>query len=513
MKRSNRSATLDSSSSLSIEPTDRPALDVRARPDRVPLSFGQQRLWFIDRLGNASTEYNLPEAVRLLGPLDVDALERTIHTIVARHEVLRTHFSEIDGVPAQVIMPTLRIPLRVDDWRELPSALKHQRVITSLREEADDPFDLTQGPLLRVRLFWLDDDEYIFVRTCHHIVSDGWSQAVFNYELTTVYEAYRNGRPSSLRPLPLQYADFALWQRELHEAAAEEGLAYWKAQLSGIPDRLELPADRPRLAVQTFAGAMCRVTLNAEQTATLKAFGRSQQATLYMTLLSGFAVLLSRYVGQDDCVVGSAVANRSDVRLREMIGFFGNSLVMRTRVRPDARVQELVQQVRRTAIEAYRHQDVPFERIVEELAPARRLDVTPLFQVMFALQSVPAVTLQLAGLAAEPISTFRPSNIGLGPLEAVAAQMLKARFDLEVHWFEDGGQLECFWLYNRDLFDAWRMEQMLRHYVHLLEQMVADPDRAVGSLALLAPEEQRELLATSRGADMAPAEATLVGLL
>src|SRR6266849_5275516 len=280
------------------------------RPQKLPLSYAQERLWFIDQLEGTSTEYNTPEALRLRGVLDREALEKTINIIVERHESLRTHFAEIDGEPVQVIEPVLRL-------------------------ERSQAFDLEGGPLLRMKLLKLGEQEHILLRTMHHIVSDGWSQGVFNREFMMLYEAYREGRENPLKPLAVQYADFALWQRNwLEGGALEQGLAYWKEQLAGIPERLELPTDRPRPAMQTFVAELCHVGLSKELTAGLKRVSQENQATLYMTLLSGLAVLLSRYSGQDDIVVGSPIANRQDAQLEEMIGFFVNTLVMRVRVQP-----------------------------------------------------------------------------------------------------------------------------------------------------------------------------------
>ena len=252
------------------------------------------------------------------------------------------------------------------------------------------PFDLGRGPVLRMRLLKLGEQEHVLLRTMHHIVSDGWSQGVFNRELTILYEAYREGRENPLKALAVQYADFAMWQRSwLEGGALDEGLKYWKEQLAGIPERLELPTDRARPAVQTFGAEVWQGGCRAELVAGLKRVSRESQATLYMTLLAAFGVLLSRYSGQDDIVVGSPIANRQEAQLEEMIGFFVNTLVMRVRVKGEMSFRELLGEVRGTALEAYRYQDVPFERLVEELSPQRSLNTTPVFQVVFALQNAP----------------------------------------------------------------------------------------------------------------------------
>ena len=278
----------------------------------------------------------------------------------------------------------------------------------------------------------------------------------------------------------MQYADFALWQREwLKGEALSKGLEYWKQELAGIPERLELPTDRSRPAMQTFEAEVCQVELSGEQVKKLKRVSRENQATLYMTLLSGFGVLMSRYSGQDDIVVGSPIANRQEAQLEGMIGFFVNSLVMRVKVKGEGSFRQLLSEVRKTALGAYQHQDVPFERLVEELSPERNLNRTPIFQVMFALQNAPMDAQQLAGLEVRSIES---------------EEDVKARFDLEVHAFEQGDRIRLYWIYNRDLFDRWRMEQMARHYARILEAVVEDADRVVEEIDLLGAEERGRIL-------------------
>jgi len=446
----------------------RQALVKKARPEPLPLSYAQQRLWFLDQLAEgSSTEYNVPVALRLKGDLSLDALERTIHTIVERHESLRTHFTEVNGEPVQVIEPEVRIAIPVEDLSELSDELRRERVREALAEEASESFDLSRGPVLRAKVLKLGERKHILCRTMHHIVSDGWSQGVFNREFMTLYEAYREQRENPLKPLAVQYADFALWQREwLQGGALEQRLGYWKEQLAGIPERLELPADRPRPTLRTFAGEICQASLAAELTGALKRLSQQHQATLYMTLLAGFGVLLSQYSGQDDIVVGSPIANRQEAQLEEMIGFFVNFLVMRIRPRAEITVRELLTEVRKTALEAYSHQDVPFERLVQELSPRRSINRTPLFQVSFALQNAPWEPQQLKGLEVEPIET----------------DDVTALFDLDVHVWENEEGLTVNWIYNLDLFDRWRMEQMVQHYHRVLEAMVSDPDRRLRAL-------------------------------
>jgi amino acid adenylation domain-containing protein len=471
----------------------------QARPERLPLSHAQQRLWFLDQLeGGASPEYNMPEALRLVGPLDRGALERALDTIVDRHESLRTRFGQHEGQPVQLIAPALRIGLALQDLSGLDPAAQRQAVAAALGQESRQPFDLAREPMLRIKLLKLAQEEHILLRTCHHIVSDGWSGGVFNRELVTLYEAFQQGGGNPLAPLPVQYADFALWQRGwLDQATVDRSLAYWKEQLAGIPPQLALPTDRPRPAQQTFGADVCAMRLSASQLERLKRFSQGQGATLYMGLLSAFGLLLARYSGQEDIVIGSPIANRQEAQLEVLIGFFVNSLAMRLRVQPGQNFRELLGAVRATTLEAYLHQDIPFERLVEELAPERSLSRTPVFQVVFTLQNAPAGPQRVKGLEVGP----------------VGAEELRVRFDLEVYATEqEAGGLELLWLYNRDLFDRWRIEQMARHYVGLLEAALAQPEAPVQRLDILGPEERRRVLEGFNATGRAVAEATLPAL-
>jgi acyl carrier protein len=451
------------------------------RPERLPLSYAQQRLWFIDQLQGGSTEYNMVEALRLRGELDRSALERAVAAIVDRHEVLRTRFVEVDGRAVQVIVPELRIRVPLEDLSGMSRASQEQRIEAALWREREQPFDLSRGPMLRLRLLKLGEEEHVLLRSFHHIVSDGWSQGIFNRELAELYGAYRRGEESGLEPLSVQYADFAVWQRRwLDEEAMGRELEYWKEQLAGIPGQLELPRDRPRPARQTFAAQLHREVLGKEELAGVKGVGQKGQATLYMVLLACFAVLLERYSGQEDIVVGTPIANRQEAELEQLIGFFVNSLVMRVRVREEERFRELLEQVRETALAAYAHQELPFERLVEELSPERSLNTTPVYQVMFALQNAPVEMQELAGLEVERIRSGR----------------MTVRFDLELHAWERQGELEFNWVYNPDLFDAWRIEQMARHYIRLLKASAERPDVEIAALAELSPQEREQVLAS-----------------
>lgn len=469
----------------------------QSRPERLPLSNSQQRLWFIDQLEGSSAQYNLPEALRLRGELDVPALRQSIQTIVQRHETLRTHFAYADGTPFQIIEPELKIELPIEELSALTESEQQTRVLATLNQEFERPFDLSHGPLFRMRLFRLGERDYIFLRTLHHIISDGWSQAVFNNEFMQLYEAFHKGEANPLQPLAVQYADYAIWQRRwLTEEKVASDLQYWKEQLAGIPEQLELPKDRPRQARRTYGADVCSITVPAETLAGLKRAGHAYDSTLYMTLLSTFALLLQRYSGQDDIVVGSPIANRQDSQLEKLIGFFVNSLIMRVRVDTARSFPELLAAVRGTALEAYQHQDLPFERLVEELSPERRLNAAPIFQVVFALQNAP--------MAAEE---FRDLHV-----EAVAADEPRVRIDLEVHAVEHNGVLDFHWLYSRDLFDRWRMEQMAAHYLRLLEAVAGNPQQQVAEFDLLSSSELVKVIEEWNQTSRAIPHATLVQL-
>ncbi|HZD92912.1 MAG TPA: condensation domain-containing protein, partial [Candidatus Sulfotelmatobacter sp.] len=451
----------------------------QSRPERLPLSYAQRRLWFIDQLEGSSAEYNMPQALRLRGELDLPALRKTIDTIVERHESLRTHFAQIEGEPVQIIELPRPVDLPVEDISSLAEDQQRSKVLEAMRREWDQPFSLATGPVLRMKLIKVGERDHILLRNFHHIVSDGWSQSVFNREFMLLYEAFQQGRENPLSPLPIQYADFALWQRTwLNEDTLTRDIEYWKNQLENIPEQLRLPSDRPRQTMQTYKADYCSAMISTDQVNTLKQFGRNQQATLYMTLLSVFAVLLGRYSGQDDVVVGSPIANRREAQLEDLVGFFVNSLVMRVRLNPQQSFTELLAEVRKTALEAYQHQDVPFERLVEVLSPKRSLNKTPIFQVVFALQNAPMGSQQLPGLE----------------VERIAGDELQVRFDLELHVFELENEIGFYWLYNRGLFDRARMEQMARHYVKLLIEAVANPGAPVQALEMLSQEERRLLL-------------------
>jgi amino acid adenylation domain-containing protein len=456
-----------------LRPGRKASISLRRHPkvERAPLSYSQRRLWFINQRKGSSTEYNMVEALRLRGRLCVDALRRAAQTIVERHESLRTHFAEENGTPVQIIAPSMEVDIPIEDLSRLSQAEQQRHVMASVNNERREPFDLSHGPVLRVNLLRLAEEEHILLRTLHHIASDGWSQGVFMRELRDLYEAYSQGRENPLPDVPLQFADFALWQtQQSSEGVWDEELRFWKEHLAHIPEELAIPRDRPRPALKVCAAKGCGITLPAARLAALKHCGRS---TLYMTLLTAFAVLLHRYSGQDEIVVGSPIANRQDERLEGLIGFFANMLVMRVAVNPRASFRELLEQVREVALEAYRHQHLPFERLLEEMSLHESINRPPIFQVIFALQNASSGTQELTGLKIEPLGS----------------EELSVRFDLEVHAVERDAQLEVFWLYNADLFDSWRIEQMAGDYDRLLAAVVQDLDKSVCDLEMLSASE------------------------
>ena len=374
------------------EGIEMPPLRRVERDGVLPLSYAQQRLWFLEQLQSESSVYNCPVAMRLCGPLNITAFERTLAEIIRRHEVLRTSFPSLDGAPVQVIAPSTSFTLEVTDLSEVEETERETAAQHLALTEAQQPFDLANGPLVRARLVRLAEDDHIVLFTTHHIVSDGWSKGVLIKEVAALYEALNAGVPSPLEELPVQYADYAVCQREwLQGEALTKQLAYWQQYLAGAKPVLELPADRVRPAVQNFCGAYERFTLPFELSQAVKTLSRREGATLFMTLLSAFQALLYRYTAQNDICVGSPIANRNRKEIEQLIGFFSNTLVLRSHVTGDLSFRDLLQQVRETALSVYAHQDLPFERLVEVLQADRSLSYHPLFQVMFVLQNAPAL--------------------------------------------------------------------------------------------------------------------------
>ncbi|HEX9936119.1 MAG TPA: condensation domain-containing protein, partial [Longimicrobium sp.] len=454
-----------------------PPIERAAREGRLPLSFAQERLWFIDRLEPGSAVYNLPVvAWRPGGELDQAALERALGEIVRRHEALRTVFAEVDGSPVQVVVPFGGFSLPVEDLSNLSKVDREAAFRRREGEEGRRAFDLSAGPLFRAVLLRLGADEHVLLLSMHHIVSDGWSLGVLQRELGALYAAYREGRESPLPELPVQYADYAVWQREqLVGKVLDRQLSYWRERLVGAPELLELPTDHPRPAAQTYRGASVPMDLSPELLERLQALGRSEGATLYMTLLAAFQVLLSKYAGSEDVVVGSPIAGRTRGEVEGLIGFFVNTLVLRTDLSGDPSFRETLRRVREATLGAYEHQDVPFEKLVAELQPERSLSHSPLFQVMFTLQD---------GGGAVP---------GLGVSGAGAAMEI-AKFDLSLTLTATAQGLRGGLNYSTDLFERGTAERMLGHLARVLEQVGVDADVRLSRLELLGEAERALVL-------------------
>ncbi|HEX8354146.1 MAG TPA: amino acid adenylation domain-containing protein, partial [Pyrinomonadaceae bacterium] len=444
-----------------------------------PLSFAQQRLWFLNVM-EPNSPYIIAANFQLTGRLDAWALEQTLNEIVRRHEALRTSFAAVEGQPAQVITPDVTLAMPVHDLSGLP---EDERLLEVKRHktEVQRPFDLSRCPLVRASLLRLGEDEHQLLLTMHHIISDGWSIGVMITEMAALYEAYAAGRAASLPPLAIQYRDFAVWQREwLGGGQLEQQLAYWREALGGAPPALVMPTDRPRPPVQSYRGAMIEREIGPELTRGLKELGRGQGVTLYMTLLAAFKTLLYRYTGQEDVVVGTPIANRNRVEVENLIGFFVNTLVLRTRLAPDLTFAQLLGRVREVALGAFAHQDVPFEKLVEELQPERDTSRTPLFQVMFSLQNAPLPSRQLGDVL----------------MRLTDDETKTAQFDLTIDLMERDDAIVCSLEFNTDLFDRETAERMLGHYLRLLEEVAADPHRPLAVLPLLTEREREQLLVT-----------------
>jgi len=450
-----------------------------SREGALPLSFAQQRLWFLDQLEPGSAAYNMPAAVRLRGELDVPALERTLSEVVRRHEVLRTTFAADGEQPRQVIRPAEPIRLAVRDLSAMGEQEREAEVTRLVAEESRRPFDLARGPLLRASLLRLGGREHVLLFTLHHIASDGWSMGVLVREVSALYEAYSKGEDSPLEELSIQYADYAAWQRErLKGAALENLLGYWKRQLGGLPT-LELPTDRQRPATGTRRAAQLTVRMSEELSGGLRGLSGREGVTLFMTLLATWQVLLWRLTGQSDVVVGTDVANRTKAESEGLIGFFVNQLVMRAVVDGGESFRTFLGRVRGVCLGAYAHQEVPFEKVVEALRPEREGagGRTPLFQAKLVVQSAAAGVggrLRMGGLSVEPLPVSLPT----------------AKFDVLLHLLDTGREILGSLQYNADIFDASSMALMNGRFETLLRSIVERPDARLDELEFLTEEER-----------------------
>ena len=453
----------------------------REEGDALPLSFAQQRVWFFDQLEPNSSAYNMSLAVRLEGKLDIDALERAFVAVVRRHEVLRTTFSAgDDGLPLQFVHPTpSHWPLPLTDLSHLSLPEREPEIRRIIAEEVAQPFDLEHGPLMRTSLLRLDETDHVLVLLIHHIISDAWSMGVLVREAAAVYEAEAEGREPALPELPVQYADYAAWQREwLQGDVLEKQLNYWLRHLEGAPPALELPTDRPRPPVVSYRAGGTEFLLSQEVTERLRQLSEAEGATLFMTLVAAFNTLLYRYTGQDDIVIGTPIAGRTQSEIEPLIGFFVNSLVLRTDLSGAPTFRELVTRVKEAALQAYAHQDLPFEKLVEEVQPERTLSHHPLFQVVFTMQNVPFDVVELPQLTLTVLDT----------------ENIPAKFDFNVHMTEFERGIVCRTFYNSDLFESATIERFCAHFSKLLESVAFAPDERLPLLPMIGAEERQRLL-------------------
>ncbi|MDJ0841406.1 MAG: amino acid adenylation domain-containing protein, partial [Acidobacteriota bacterium] len=480
---------------MRVDELDMPQPVPVGRERDLPLSFAQQRLWFVDQMErrenvdaevHASNTYNMPFPMHFKGALRTDALIAALHRIVSRHEVLRTSFIAPAGQPIQQIHAHRPPGVALTDLSGLDEQTRNRRVKQLVKDESEIPFSLASGPLLRVNLLRLAEDDHILLLTLHHIVFDGWSLGVMVDELVALYRSGAAARGTVtegtlidfLNPLPIQYADFSAWQRDaMDRGLLESQIEYWRKHLTDVP-RLELPTDRPRPPVQTFNGGGVLMHFDAQLSGRLAELGRETGATMFMTLYAALTVLMARYSGQTDIALGSPIANRNRAEIEPLLGFFVNSLVLRLQLDDDPSFRKLLERARRVTLEAYQNQDVPFELVVDMVQPERALSHSPLFQVAFALQNAPMGELELPGLALEPI----------------AGSSISAKFDLTFVLSESERGLSGALTFNSDLFEQETAERMVRHFGNLLEAAVAQPDQSLSELALLREDERNEIL-------------------
>ncbi|MDH3604574.1 MAG: condensation domain-containing protein, partial [Candidatus Tectomicrobia bacterium] len=461
-----------------VHPVELQPIQPAPRDGVLPLSFAQQRLWLLDQLGSGDA-YNMPLALQLRGCLDIEALQHTLTAIEQRHESLRTTFESEAGTPYQVIHPPAPVVLTVVKLSHVPGDMQSAEVQRLASEAALLPFNLATDRMWRTTLLQVSADDHVLLLTLHHIATDGWSMGVLVRELTRFYEAFTQGLPSPLPELPIQYADFAHWQRQwLQGEVLAQQLAYWRDQLTGAPPLLDLPTDRPRPAVQTHNGAGEPWALDAALTQQLHDLSREAGTTLFMTLLAAFTVLLARHSDQEDLVIGTPIANRTRVELEGLIGCFLNTLALRVDLSGNPTFVELLAQVRQVTQDAYEHQDAPFEQLIDELHPERNPNHNPLVQVAFALQNAPMGELALPGLS----------------VSFLEAEVQRVHTDLEWYMWERDGVLAGACTYNRDLFDASTIARLGAHFRTLLAGIMADLGQRLSSLPLLSEAERQQIL-------------------
>lgn len=452
-----------------------PSIQRAARDGVIPLSFSQNRIWIFDQLEPQNPAYNIPASVRLIGPLDMAAAQASINEIIRRHEVLRTTFGSVDGHVSQVIAPSLSLPMPVTDLRALPPAEREAAAREAVHEEAQRPFELASGPLLRVSFLRLTDNEHVLLLTIHHVVSDDWSMGVFVGELAALYPAFAKGQPAPLPELPIQYADYAAWQRsDSHKQLLQSQLEFWKERLAPLVGQPPIPTDRTRQPTQTYHGERRFRMFPEALAAQLKALSQQEETTLFIVLLAGINILLRQYMGGSQIVVGSPVAGRSKREIEELIGFFVNTVVLRTDLSGDPSFRDLLVRAREVTTSAYSHQDVPFEQVVESLRTQRDQNQGALFQVFFNMLNAASQQVEIPGLTIKPFGDF-----------IVGAPDVGAKFDVTFVAVEHPHGLQVDISYNVDLFEPATIDWLLEHLQSILESVVADPGRSLSSLPRL----------------------------
>ncbi|MEV0222602.1 amino acid adenylation domain-containing protein [Streptomyces sp. NPDC050704] len=477
------------------ERTGSPPVVPAPREGPLPLTHSQQRLWFLDQLEPETATYNLPSLFRLRGGLDAAALRRALRELATRHEVLRTAYPARDGEPRRVCLPPADVPLAIDDLRALPGDERPRRATQLIAEDVATPFDLARGPLLRARLVRSAEDEHLLLVTVHHIVCDGWSMDVILRDLSELYAAIAEERPAALRPLPVQYGDYAVWQRDRSSGPAlEEQLAYWTRQLDEAPPVLELPADRPRPPVRTSTGGTHWIDIPAPLARAVADTARAEDSTVFMTLLAAFALVLRRQCDRDDIVVGTPVAGRTSLETEDLIGLFMNTLALRVDLSGDPTVRDLLRRVRELTVDACTHQELPFERLVEALRPDRDLARTPLVQILFNHIVLHEDDVRAGGL-----------HWRREPVDEVAA-----KFDLSLYVWEGARGTRCQFIFNADLYDAERIHSLAGQYLEAVRALCADPSAALSSISLSTPEWRRRTTARPPARSAPPDLATRI---
>ncbi|GAX45364.1 non-ribosomal peptide synthase [Tolypothrix sp. NIES-4075] len=453
------------------------AIEIIPRNQNLPLSFGQERLWFLDQL-QGSTAYNEHGGIRITGKLDVTAIQSAFAEVLRRHEVLRTTFPLVNGKPTQAIAPQVNAEVALLDWQHLTESTRESQLQHYAQQQAQTLFDLASGPLVCATLVHLAAEEWVLLIVMHHIICDYWSVNIFIQELSVLYQSFTQGQPSPLPELVIQYADYASWQRHRLNGLLETQLSYWKKHLADAPSVLQLPSDRPRPSVQSYRGEAQTFILDQSLTKKLQQLSQTFGTTLFMTLLTAFSTLLYRYSNQEDIVIGSPIANRNRAEIESLIGFIANVLVLRVRFENNPSFAQLLEQVREVTLQGYAHQDVPFEQVVEALQPEHSLSYSPLYQVMFVFQNVPKQPLVLPGVTLKPFTT----------------ETQTAKFDLSLMIEENEEGLIGIWKYNTDLFNKETIARMTEHFQILLSAIVTDPQQPVSQLPLLSEQERSQLV-------------------